>query len=81
MDHLCDQECPCRQDLDEAAAALAKASRLLSESIMVSSDDLIESCYAMVRAARAKLRGARAAYLEHFSDDHFAEAGAKYETS
>jgi hypothetical protein len=65
MSHQCDQDCPCRQDLDRAAVALAEASKLLSASIAFHSDDLIENCYAMVRAAKARVQGARAAYLEH----------------
>jgi hypothetical protein len=65
MRHRCGQECPCRKDLDAAAAALAEASKLLSLSIMISSDDRIETYYALVRGAKAKLRGARAAYLDH----------------
>jgi hypothetical protein len=68
MEHQCGRDCPCRKHLDDAAAALAEASRLLSESIMISSDDLIDSCYALVRAAKARVQGARAAYLDHLAE-------------
>jgi hypothetical protein len=68
MIHKCAQDCPCRKDFDAAAIALADASRLLSESILISSDDLIESCYAVVRAAQAKVQGARAAYRDHLTE-------------
>ena len=66
--HRCGHDCPCRKHLDDAAAALAEASRLLSESITINSDDLIESCYTLVRVAKAKLQGARAAYLDHLAE-------------
>jgi hypothetical protein len=65
MSHQCDLECPCRRDLDQAACALALASKLFSESVAFPSDDLIENCYAMVRVAKAKVQGAREVYLEH----------------
>jgi len=65
MNHQCGRDCLCRKHLDEAAAALAEASRLLLESITIDSDDLTENCYALVRAAKAKIQGARAAYLDH----------------
>jgi phosphoribosylpyrophosphate synthetase len=65
MKHKCDQECPCRQDLNQAATALANASKLFSESTAFRSDDLIENCYALVRAAKARVQGAREVYLEH----------------
>ena len=68
MEHQCGRDCPCRKHLDDAAAALAEASRLLSESIMISSDDLIDSCYALVRAAKARVQGARAAYQDHLAE-------------
>jgi hypothetical protein len=68
MKHFCGPECACRVDLDRAAAALTEASRLLSASIMVSSVDLIESCYAGVRVAKAKVHGAIGAYVEHLTD-------------
>jgi hypothetical protein len=68
MKHFCGSECACRADLDKAAVALAEASRLLSASIMVSSVDLIESCYAGVRAAKAKVHGAMAAYVDHLQE-------------
>jgi hypothetical protein len=58
-------ECPCKRDLDHAACALARASKLFSESVAFRSDELIENCYAMVRAAKAKVQGAREVYLEH----------------
>jgi len=35
---------------------------------MISSDDLIESCYALVRVAKARVHGARAAYLDHLAE-------------
>jgi hypothetical protein len=65
MDHKCDAECMCRIHLDTAAEALAEASRLLADSILPGSDELIENYYASFRAAKAKFCGARAAYLDH----------------
>ena len=68
---MSDRCCPallCRKDLDQAAAALAEASKLYSESIMISSDEVIESYYALVRAAKVRVLGARAAYLDHRSE-------------
>jgi hypothetical protein len=64
-DHNCDAECVCRLDLDAAAVRLAEASRLLSNSILPGSDELIEVYYASFRAAKAKFCGARAAYIDH----------------
>jgi hypothetical protein len=65
MDHKCNADCICRLDLDAAAAALAEASRLLYNSILPGSDDLIETYYAYFRAAKVKFCGARAAYIDH----------------
>jgi hypothetical protein len=68
MTHICSKNCPFRNDLDRAAAGLARASMLLSQSMAIDSDELIENCYAMVRAAKAKFEGARAVYLEHLQE-------------
>jgi hypothetical protein len=68
MNHECDSRCSCRVDLDAAAAALEEASRLLSDSIMISSDDVIEACYARLRANWAKFRGAMEVYREHLAE-------------
>jgi hypothetical protein len=68
MRHRCSDVCPCRKDLDAAALDLARATRLLSDSIMSNSDDLIEICYARVRGAAAKVQGARAAWHDHLSE-------------
>ncbi len=65
MQHNCGPICECKRDLSLAAAGLAEASKLLSESILFDSDDIIETYYALVRAAKAKFLGARAAYNEH----------------
>jgi hypothetical protein len=68
MIHQCGGNCPYRKDLGDAAAALASASRLFSESMMIDSDDLTENCYALVRAAKAKVQGARAAWVDHLEE-------------
>jgi hypothetical protein len=52
-------------DLNAAAAGLAEASRLLSESIFSGSDDLMEMYYAFFRREKSKFCGARAAYKDH----------------
>lgn len=65
MNHQCDRHCECREDLDRAANRLAEASKMLSVSVSIHSDELIENYYAMVRAAKARFQGARAVYLEH----------------
>jgi len=57
--------CECKRDLSAAAAGLAEASRLLSDSILFDSDDIIDTYYALVRAAKARFLGARAAYRDH----------------
>ncbi len=62
---ICSKDCPCRTDLDRAAAALAEASVLLAESTSNDSHELIENCYAQVRVAKARFQGAYAIYLEH----------------
>jgi hypothetical protein len=54
--------------LGAAALDLVSATRLLSDSIMSSSDDLIEICYARVRGEAAKVHGARAAWLDHLRE-------------
>jgi hypothetical protein len=72
MNHQCGHDCPCRKHLDDACAALAEASKLLSDSIMISSDDLIESCYAVVRVAKARVQGAWSAYLDHLAESRSA---------
>jgi hypothetical protein len=68
MNHQCDQNCPSRKELDEAATALANAAKLLWESLMIESDNLTENCYALVRAAKAKVQGAKAAYVDHLTE-------------
>jgi hypothetical protein len=55
-------------DLNAAAAGLAEASRLLSQSVMSGPDDLIELHFAFVRATRAKLCGAMAAWKDHLDE-------------
>ncbi|MES1258104.1 MAG: hypothetical protein ABUS51_06725 [Acidobacteriota bacterium] len=55
-------------DLNAAAAGLAEASRLLSQSILSDSDEVIEVYYAFVRMAKAKFSGAMAAYRDHLQD-------------
>ena len=65
MTHDCSESCTCRSDLNRAAEALLEASRMLSASFEVDSDDLIEDCWARVRVAKARVQGARAVYLEH----------------
>jgi len=69
----CEPGCRCRADLNAAGAALAEASRLLSESILSDSDEMIEMYYAFFRAAKAKFCGARAAHRDHLAE---ATAGA-----
>jgi len=68
MEHRCSGDCPCRKDLDAAALDLVNSARLFSDSIMSSSDDLMEICYARVRGAAAKVQGARAAWLDHMHE-------------
>jgi hypothetical protein len=63
--HTCGPTCECRIDLNKAAAGLAEASRLLSDSISTGPDEIIETYYAFFRAAKSKFCGARAAYLDH----------------
>ncbi len=65
MRHDCGPTCECKRDLSAAAAGLAEASRLLSESVLFDSDDIIDTYYALVRAAKARFLGARAAYRDH----------------
>lgn len=60
--------CECRSDLNNAAAGLAEAARMLSESVSTGNDELIETFYAFFRAARSKFCGARAAYLDHHGE-------------
>jgi hypothetical protein len=55
-------------DLNKAAAGLAEASRLLSDSVFTGPDELIETYYAFFRAAKSKFCGARAAYLDHHNE-------------
>jgi hypothetical protein len=55
-------------DLNAAAAGLAEASRLLSQSVLFGPDELIELHFAFVRATRAKLSGAMAAYKDHLDE-------------
>ena len=38
---------------------------MLSVSVSIHSDDLIENYYALVRAAKARFQGAHAVYREH----------------
>ena len=72
MEHTCGPACECRMDLNAAAAGLAEASRLLSQSVLSDSDDVIELYYAFVRAAKAKFSGAMAAYRDHLQDQMMA---------
>jgi hypothetical protein len=65
MRHVCSPECDCKIDLNAAAAGLAAASRLLSDSIVSDSDEKIEMYFAFVRVAKAKAAGALAAYRDH----------------
>lgn len=60
--------CQYWMDLNAAAAGLAEASRLLSESFFSESDDLMEMHYAFFRGAKSKFCGARAAYRDHVAD-------------
>jgi len=68
MQHTCGPACECRKDLNAAAAGLAEASRLLSQSILSDSDEMIELYYAFVRASKAKFSGAMAAYRDHLEE-------------
>ncbi len=63
--HACGYRCECRRDLNNAAAGLAEAARMLAESVSTGNDDLIDSYYAFFRAAKSKFCGARAACLDH----------------
>jgi hypothetical protein len=63
--HACGYRCECRRDLNNAAAGLAEAARMLAESVSTGNDDLIDSYYAFFRAAKSKFCGARAAHLDH----------------
>jgi hypothetical protein len=63
-------------DLNAAAAGLAEASRLLSQSVLSDSDEVIEVYYAFVRTAKAKFSGAMAAYRDHLQDQ--ATSGASH---
>ena len=65
MAHECNSACECMQDLDAAAAALEKSSRLLSTFLVTESTDLIEKYYAMCRGSQLKLNAAMAAYRDH----------------
>jgi hypothetical protein len=65
MRHVCSPECDCKIDLNAAAAGLAVASRLLSDSIVSDSDEKIEMYFTFVRGAKAKAAGALAAYRDH----------------
>jgi hypothetical protein len=67
--HTCGPGCECRSDLNKAAAELAEASRILSESVSTGNDRLIEMYYAFFRAARSKFCGARAAYLDYHGEE------------
>lgn len=68
MRHVCSSTCECRIDLDAAIAALEASTRILKDSMMLDSLDLIETCYARVRGAKAKTAGALAAYRDHFTE-------------
>ena len=68
MQKKCGPGCQCRADLNAAGAALAEASKLLSQSVMSDSDELIETYYAFFRAAKAKFCGARAAHRDHLAE-------------
>ena len=61
----CGYRCECRSDLNNAAAGLAEASRMLADAVSTGNDELIETYYAFFRAAKAKFYGARAAYRDH----------------
>lgn len=68
MRRPCGPNCECKMDLNAAAAGLAEASKLLAQSILSDSDELIELYYAFVRASKAKFSGAMAAYHDHLQD-------------
>jgi hypothetical protein len=63
--HACGHRCECRSDLNNAAAGLAEAARMLAESVSTGNDLLIDTHYAFFRAAKSKFCGARAAHLDH----------------
>jgi hypothetical protein len=68
MAHVCMPECPCKIDLDAAVAGLNDASKILRDSVLFGSDEIIESRFAAVRLAWAKANGAHAAYRDHFAE-------------
>jgi hypothetical protein len=66
--HTCTPECPCRIDLATAVAALNVSSKILQDSILYGSDELIEGRFVALRVAWVKVIGAHAAYRDHFAD-------------
>jgi hypothetical protein len=70
MCRICGETCECRIDLNAAAAGLAEASRLLSDSVGAGSDEMVEMYYAFFRVAKSKFCGALAAYRDHAVSDN-----------
>ena len=70
MVHVCGTECRCK--LDDALAALERATFVMRTSISTNSEEIIASAYAGVRAARVRLDGAMWDYESHFAE--FADA-------
>ncbi len=68
MQHICTPACECKIELNAAAAALAEASRLLVNSILFDSGEMIEMHFAFVRMAKAKVAGAIADYQDHLRE-------------
>jgi hypothetical protein len=67
MNHQCGENCPCREDLDKAVASLVVASKLLSASIIIDSEDVTEHRFALLRVAKAKVWAA-AAYQDQLAE-------------
>jgi hypothetical protein len=75
MCDACGEWCDCKIYLNNAAAGLAEASRLLSASIQADSDEAIELYYSLVRAAKARFCGAMAAYKDHLCEARIRTTG------
>jgi hypothetical protein len=63
-DH-CGPTCACTMDLDSAAAYLAEASLLVSDSIMIGSDQIVDHYLVSTRLTNAKFRADWAAYRDY----------------
>jgi hypothetical protein len=66
MCDVCKSSCEYGLDLNGAAAGLARASKLLADSIALRDPaELIEVYFALVKTTKARTAGALAAYRDH----------------